>query len=758
MILVYNGSDERKSGIMEFKDRLKSLRSKKNISQQQLADELHISRSVIAKWETGIALPNDEYLCELAKYFDIKKEELIDNYKTETVIVNKSKSISNLKKIIICLSSVFVFIIVCIVACIILTNKDKTYNLSDDINNIGKNYDIIILDNDDDYLFSFDKDVLNDIHKRIIDDLSSIKYHDKASKCFDKNYSICLRGINEIIINESYISINNTIYYIDNSKDSKIIKELIDLLNLNNQYEFIYDKSEDAYSIKSINDKNVEEVVIPSELNGKQVKKILHSAFKGLNNVKKIKVPNSIEIIEDYAFSDCIVLEELYLPSSIRRIGFGIISNCNRIRNLEIPFVGEALWNDQVFCFGYLFSTEGILSNDLVPKSLKSVSILNEDKIEDNQFKGCKYIETFTIGSRTADIGKNAFEGCIGLKTLKILPNSILSCIDENAFLNTDIDDLYYAPGVERWLNITFMGAFSNPFDYDIENNGVDDFLKNDYNRFLVLEDGEYYEVRNIVIPDRIYEIKDYQFVGFSGLESIEFKNTITFRRIGAKAFANTSLSTLYLPESLTFIEPYAFYNCNRLSTIDLPYNLNIIESYAFAECCGLVEVEFNENIEAIYPYAFSGCYNLREFIVPDSCISIGEGVLKGCYCIERLVIPFLVGRTNNVNGDYINDKFASAIFGGTSSNSNHTMMPKSLKEFILTNETDIPDYAFKNCSYLEKVFIPLSVEKMGYHVFENCPNLILYYEGDDYPSSWSNEWDFWHCVCFNYNRWWERF
>ena len=126
--------------------------------------------------------------------------------------------------------------------------------------------------------------------------------------------------------------------------------------------------------------------------------------------------------------------------------------------------------------------------------------------------------------------------------------------------------------------------------------------------------------------------------------------------------------------------------------------------------------------------------------------------------CIERLVIPFLVGRTNNVNGDYINDKFASAIFGGTSSNSNSTMMPKILKEFILTNETDIPDYAFKNCSYLEKVFIPLSVEKMGYHVFENCPNLILYYEGDDYPSSWSNEWDLWHCVCFNYNRWWERF
>lgn len=388
---------------------------------------------------------------------------------------------------------------------------------------------------------------------------------------------------------------------------------------------------------------------------------------------------------------------------------------------------------------------------------MKSVSILNEDKIEDNQFKGCKYIETFTIGSRTAYIGKNAFEGCIGLKTLKILPNSILSCIDENAFLNTDIDDLYYAPGINGWLNITLMGAFSNPFDYDIETKGVDAFLKNDYNRFLVLEnDGEYYEVRNIVIPDRIYEIKDYQFIGFTGLESIEFKNKITVRRIGTKAFANTSLSLLHLPDSVEIIESFAFYNCNKLTNIDLPRDLYIIEYYGFAECSGLIKVEFNENIEEIYPYAFSDCYNIREFIVPDSCISIGEGVLKGCQCIERLIIPFLVGTSNKENSDYINDKFASAIFGGTSSNSNSTMMPKSLKEFIITKETDIPKYAFINCIYLEKVFIPLSVKHIGYHVFENCPKLVLYYEGDYIPFSWNDEWDIWHNVYLDYDRWWE--
>ena len=429
---------------MEFKDRLKSLRSKKNISQQQLADELHISRSVVAKWETGIALPNDEYLDELAKYFNINKEELIDNYKTETVIVSKSKSISNLKKIIISLSVVFVLIIIGIILVVIFSNKDETFYLRDDIKNIGKNYDIIVLDNDDDYLFSLDRDLSYDIFDRIITDLSSIKYHKKANKSFDKNNSICLRGMEEIIINESYISINETIFYLDNDQDSKIVNELLILLTLNNQFEFVYDKNDDSYSIKSIKDKMVEEVVIPDKLNGKNVNKILKGAFSGLNNVKKIVIPSSIEIIEEHAFSECSLLEEVYLPSSLRKIGLGIVSNCNRLKILEIPFIGEELWNNQVYCFGYLFSSDGIISNQLVPKSLKNVSILNEDKIEDKQFKGCEYIENITLGSRTAYIGKFSFEGCTNLKTLKVLSNSILSCIDENAFLDTDIDDIYF--------------------------------------------------------------------------------------------------------------------------------------------------------------------------------------------------------------------------------------------------------------------------------------------------------------------------
>ena len=39
---------------MEFKDRLRELRISRNMSQMQLAKELHLSQSAVAKWELGI--------------------------------------------------------------------------------------------------------------------------------------------------------------------------------------------------------------------------------------------------------------------------------------------------------------------------------------------------------------------------------------------------------------------------------------------------------------------------------------------------------------------------------------------------------------------------------------------------------------------------------------------------------------------------------------------------------------------------------
>lgn len=55
---------------MEFKDRLKELREIKGISQMQLAKELKLSQSAVAKWELGKTEPTASAIIAVAKFFN----------------------------------------------------------------------------------------------------------------------------------------------------------------------------------------------------------------------------------------------------------------------------------------------------------------------------------------------------------------------------------------------------------------------------------------------------------------------------------------------------------------------------------------------------------------------------------------------------------------------------------------------------------------------------------------------------------------
>ena len=63
---------------MEFKNRLKELRQQSGLSQEALAKEICVSRSTIAKWESGLGVPNDSNVEELCKYFNVAEEWLLD--------------------------------------------------------------------------------------------------------------------------------------------------------------------------------------------------------------------------------------------------------------------------------------------------------------------------------------------------------------------------------------------------------------------------------------------------------------------------------------------------------------------------------------------------------------------------------------------------------------------------------------------------------------------------------------------------------
>ncbi len=69
---------------MTFGDKLCKLRKEKNLTQEQLADILKVSRQSVSKWESGAAYPETEKLICLANLFEcstdyLLKDECIDN-------------------------------------------------------------------------------------------------------------------------------------------------------------------------------------------------------------------------------------------------------------------------------------------------------------------------------------------------------------------------------------------------------------------------------------------------------------------------------------------------------------------------------------------------------------------------------------------------------------------------------------------------------------------------------------------------------
>jgi transcriptional regulator with XRE-family HTH domain len=62
---------------MTFAQRLRDLRARENLTQQELADNTHIARSTLAMYEYGKRRPDFEILDKLADYFDVSFDYIL---------------------------------------------------------------------------------------------------------------------------------------------------------------------------------------------------------------------------------------------------------------------------------------------------------------------------------------------------------------------------------------------------------------------------------------------------------------------------------------------------------------------------------------------------------------------------------------------------------------------------------------------------------------------------------------------------------
>ena len=76
---------------MKFCDKLQKIRKENNITQEQLADKLNVSRQAVSKWESGTAYPDTEKLIQISKIFNVSLDELINDDKNNKEIKMEKK-------------------------------------------------------------------------------------------------------------------------------------------------------------------------------------------------------------------------------------------------------------------------------------------------------------------------------------------------------------------------------------------------------------------------------------------------------------------------------------------------------------------------------------------------------------------------------------------------------------------------------------------------------------------------------------------
>ena len=143
----------------------------------------------------------------------------------------------------------------------------------------------------------------------------------------------------------------------------------------------------------------------------------------------------------------------------------------------------------------------------------------------------------------------------------------------------------------------------------------------------------------DIIIPSTVtYEGVDYKvssignsaFNGCTGLTSITIPNGVTF--IGNSAFNGcTSLTSITIPNGVTSICEGAFQNCTNLVSITIPNSLTAIKRKVFQGCTSLVSVTISNGVMNIRASAFEGCTSLTSITIPESVTQIGEFAFCEC-------------------------------------------------------------------------------------------------------------------------------
>jgi len=368
---------------------------------------------------------------------------------------------------------------------------------------------------------------------------------------------------------------------------------------------------------------SLESVIIPSS-----VTVIRREAFSYCKNLKYVSVEgNRLKIIESSAFSGYNKPIEFHIPNFVIKQENGLWwVDYTITKNVEVSIKDET-WTDE---HGVIYSID---RKKLIKasKPLDEYTILEgTNEIGDNAFSFDPWapsLNKLTIPNSVEMIGNRVFAYCrfhelIIPESVKAIGNDIIvECIYlKSVTLPSTIEKMDGNP-----FRLSRPSQYSNYKPYAIINksnqfNIIDGMLCSFDRKRLI---SCLYSNKIIIRLPEIKIIDKYSCADCTARE-VHIPNTV--EEIDDYAFYNAAMERIILPESLTRIGRCAFSGCGELRNVHIPQSVKIIEKYAFGGYW-LSRIYISSRNISIAEKAFSS-EKLSEIYVPYGCLNYFRNML----------------------------------------------------------------------------------------------------------------------------------
>ena len=252
-----------------------------------------------------------------------------------------------------------------------------------------------------------------------------------------------------------------------------------------------------------------------------------------------------------------------------------------------------------------------------IPASVKyGVNTYAVKAVEANAFGQCDALKKIVIPEGITTIGRNGFRQCEHLESV-VIPSSVTEIGDNAFYLCYGVNTLSLGTGVKTIGEHAF-GSLRN--------------------------------VGELIIPDNVESIGHAAFSEFHKATKISIGSGV--KHLGERAFQNcNSLPAFEVAAGNTIVcvEDGVLFNMAKDTLLQCPgakageyvapSSVKTVYDGSFIECEHLTSVELPEGVTYIGAAAFSSCTSLKEFVVPNTVTFIGGTAFAHCTALEKLTL-----------------------------------------------------------------------------------------------------------------------